>query len=136
MLHLHLSNDSVCSRVCMCCKKPYLYCSEINFHIERATMQIAMFLFFSMDGLSKHVIQFQNMDEELVTIDFVSWQLLHMPRAPRLDTSNISMMFTHLQGRSTPCSPVGSVSCYGHHFRKTKLDAIETALLLLFLHKK
>lgn len=90
---------------------------------------------YSLNDLSKHVILFQNMDKELVTSGFVSWKLLQTPRAAPLDTSNISMMFTHLQGRSTPCSHVGSVSCYGLHFRKTKLDAIETALLLLSRHK-
>lgn len=66
------------------------------------------FLFSAPDGSSKHVILFENMDEELVTIGFVWWQLLNTQSAPPLDTSNISKMFTHLQGRSTPSYPGGS----------------------------
>lgn len=35
-------------------------------------------------------------------------------------------MFLHLQRRSTPCSPGGSVSYQSHHVGKTKLDTIVT----------
>lgn len=88
-------------------EKPHLHCTCLwtELCVRLQSMQITVFLFFSPDGRSKHVILFESVDEQLVTIGFVWWQLLNTPSAPRLDTSNISMMFTHLQGRSTPCYP-------------------------------
>lgn len=100
-------------------------------------MQISVFVFFSApDGSSKHVILFKNMEEELVAVDFVWWQLLNTLSAPLLDTSNISVLLTHLQWGSAPCTPAGRVSYLSLHFGKTKLDTIETASLLLCIGRK
>lgn len=115
-LHLHLFYDLLCSHASfkfsfelyewtlrgLSCTG--LFCQLNSFHIETATAKHANRHFFSPDGWSKHVILFENMEEELVTNGFVWWRLLNTQSAPSLDTSNISMMLFHLQGRSTPCS--------------------------------
>lgn len=71
----------------------------------KSTYFCIVFFSFPPDGSPKHVILFENMEEALVTIGFVWWQLLNTPSASPGDTSNISMMLIHLQGRSTPCPP-------------------------------
>lgn len=65
---------------------------------------------FPPDSPSKHAILLKNTEEEVATICFVWWQVLHTQSAPSLDTSNISMILIHLQGRSTPCFAAGRVS--------------------------
>lgn len=84
-LHLHLSYDffyshavsKFCSELYKCTIRS-LTCAALvyqlnSFHIQERlhSMQIAMFLFFSPDGSFKHVILFENMEDEVVTIGFV-----------------------------------------------------------------
>lgn len=83
-LHLHLSYVFICSyTVSKCCFQLFectvrsLTCSVpvCQLNPERAPAEHAnrhvFVLFFSPDGSSKHVILFDNMEEELVTIGFV-----------------------------------------------------------------
>lgn len=63
-----------------------------------------LFFFVEADGLSKHVVLFENMEKEVVTIGFVWWRRQHTGSASApLDTSDLLMTLLHHQERDAPC---------------------------------